>query len=390
MQKLVNWFNPKRKETMKNPTEEESSFTFKVDDVKPNRNFTKFKTSTPDTILVDRIGSEYFAIDDFSHKNDTSTKILSSKKNGLMAAAHFAYVNQCPLKISVSDFILMIGQGIAAHLEIHAEDVRPYFVNHEGKETITIVRSNFKPEGGNDWSTVFGEFAEGIKKKVKMDFYDLMVDDTSVATKISRIASEIAIIDTFKHYFEYQVTMGCAMTEVTLVGSKDDWEKLRSKVHKLKEFNVDDRLQLDWWLDRLVPLVDQAISRNIDRSFWSKIYQSHDKKEDFYYEPTPLINGWLNVFNPYTLQYSSEGFSKVRKTPGRSNFESIHSDNLLNGVCKAPVTMKHMVTGKTYPMTVYGGFLSAKVNDDGTIGTEYFYAATFNNTDIEGYDIHFE
>jgi len=50
-----------------------------------------------------------------------------------MSAAHFAYGNNHPLKISVSDFILMIGQGLAVHMEIHAEDVRPYFVNHEGK-----------------------------------------------------------------------------------------------------------------------------------------------------------------------------------------------------------------------------------------------------------------
>ncbi len=130
MQKLANLFIPKAepKETMKNPNEE-TSFTFKVDDVEPNRNLKGFKTSTPGTILFDRIGSENLDIDDFSHKRDTKTKLIVSDKNGLMAAAHFAYVSHYPLKISVSDFILMIGQGIAAHLEIHAEDVRPYFVN---------------------------------------------------------------------------------------------------------------------------------------------------------------------------------------------------------------------------------------------------------------------
>ncbi len=358
----------------------ENSFTFKVDDVEPIRNPSVYEYS-PKEILRQRIDQPNLKFDDFSHKNDTRTKLLTSGKNGLMAAAHFAYVNHCPLKISVSDFILMIGQGIAAHLEIHAEDVRPYFVNHEGKEKITISRPDFKVEGGNDWSDVFGEFAVGIKERVKMDFYDIMVDDTSVATKFSRISSEIAIMDTFKHYFEYEVEMGCAMTEVTLVGSKEDWEKLRTKVTKLKEFNTGDRLQLDWWLDRLVPIVDkivdQAVSRKVDRSFWSKIYQSQDK-EDFY-SPTPLINGWLNVFNPYVLKYQDGGELDYARSAARSTFENIHPDELMNGVCKAPVVMRHMITGEKYPMTVYGGFLGAKVNDDGTIGTEYFYAATFDN-----------
>jgi len=287
----------------------------------------------------------------------------------------------------------MIGQGLAAHMEIHAEDVRPYFVNHEGKEKIIITRGDFKIEGGNDWSTVFGEFALGVKERVKMDFYDLMVDDTSVATKLSRISSEIAIMDTFKHYFEYEMMIGCAMTEITLVGSKDDWEKLRSKVRKLKEFNTEDRLQLDWWLEKLVPLVDQivdqAVSRKIDREFWSKIYQSQDKKG--FYEPTPMVNGWLNIFNPYILKYNGQKDWNYTRAPARSTFESIHPDELMNGVSKAPVTMKHMITGKTYPMTVYGGFLGAKLNDDGTVGTECFYAATYDecleNRDIKGIKI---
>ncbi len=384
MQKLTNYFTS-------NPSiNKESSFTFKVDDVKPNKNIKAHNTYTPGGIVKQRVDKTNLKFDDFSHKKDIKTKIIMTNRNGLMSAAHFAYVNHFPLKISVSDFILMIGQGIAAHLDIHAEDVRPYFVNHEGKETITIVRSNFKPEGGNDWSPVFGEFAEGVQKRVKMDFYDIMIDDTSVATKLSRISTEIAIMDTFKHYFEYRVMCGCAMTEVTLVGSKDDWEKLRTKVRKLKEFNTDDKLQLDWWLDRLVPLVDQivdqAVSQNIDTSFWSKIYQSHDKKG--FYEPTPLINGWLNVFNPYLLKHQPGGRGK---TPVRSTFENIHPDELMNGVSKAPVIMQHAVTKKKYPMTVYGGFLGAKYNDDGTIGTEYFYAATFDdcpaNKNIQGIKI---
>ena len=386
MQNLANFNTSMETESSSN---EENSFTFQVDDVKPDKIGNHF-SSSPSTFLRQRIDKTNMKIDDFSHKQDVNTKILFSDINGLMGAAHFAYYNHYPLKISVSDFILMIAQGIAAHLDIHAEEVRPYFVNHEGKEKISIFRPDFRPQGGNDWSTVFGQFAEGVKERIKMDFYDIMVDDTSVATKLSKISSEIAIMDTFKHYFEYEVCCGCAMTEVTLVGSKDDWEKLRSKVHKLKEFNVDDRLQLDWWLDRLVPLVDQivdqAVSRKIDRSFWSKIYQSHEKKGRFYYEPTPKVNGWLNVFNPYLLKSG-----RAAKTLARSNFENIDPDEFMNGVSKAPVTLKDLSTQKKYPMTVYGGFLGIKVNEDGTIGTEYFYAATFDdcpqNRKIQGIKI---
>jgi len=259
-------------------------------------------------------------------------------------------------------------------MELHAEDVRPHFVNHEGKEAITIDRFEFSGEGGNDWSTVFGQFADKVKERVKLDFYDVMVDDTSVATKLSRISTEITIMDCFQRYFKFVLRGGCAITEVTLVGSKDDWEKLRIKVRKLKEMNTDDRLMLDWWLERLVPvvdqIVDQAVSRKVDKKFWSKMYQSWERKD--LYEPVPWINGWLNVFNPYLQQYGKNV---------RSTFEKVYPNQLISGVSRAPVLLQDLKTGKDHNMMVYGGFLGAKMNEDNSIGTEYFYAATFEQAE---------
>jgi len=351
---------------------EDTSFTFKVDDVEPNKDFpTKF---TQAKYQISRRIPYGAKMDDNSHKDDQTTRIIPhniDEMNGLMLATYYAYINHYPLKISVSDFILMIAQGLATHMEIHAEDVRPHFVNHEGQEAITIDRFEFSGEGGNDWSTVFGQFADKVKEKVKLDFYDVMVDDTSVATKLSRIATEITIMDCFQRYFKFVLRGGCAITEVSLVGSKDDWEKLRTKVRKLKEMNKDDRLMLDWWLDRLVPvvdqIVDQAVSRKVDRDFWSKMYQSWARKD--LYEPVPYINGWLNVFNPYIQNYGKNV---------RSTFEKVYPTQLISGVSKAPVLLQDLKTGKEHKMTVYGGFLGAKLNDDNTIGTEYFYAATFD------------
>ena len=153
------------------------------------------------------------------------------------------------------------------------------------------------PGQENDWSTVFGEFAEEIRKRVKLDFYDVMVDDTSVATKLSRIASEITIMDTFQKYFEYAVE-GCAMTKITLVGSSEDWEMLRNKVHKLDALNENNRLLLDWWLEHLVPtidkIVDQAVSRNIDVEFWKNIYTFNPHHSDC--NPEPTMSGWIKYF----------------------------------------------------------------------------------------------
>ena len=79
------------------------------------------------------------------------------------------------------------------------------------------------------------------------------------------------------------------------------------------------------------------------------------------------------------------------KTTTRNTFGKIEPKELMNGVCKAPVSLEDVITGKTHPMTVYGGFLGAKITADGTVGTEYFYAATFDdypeNKGIKGLNI---
>jgi len=115
------------------------------------------------------------SLEDFSHKNDKTTKFLYTELNGIVGTIHHAYMNHLPLQLSVSDFILLIGQGLAKHMQNHAEDVRPHFVDFQGKKKIEIWRGDLMPGKKNDWSTVFGEFAEEIRKRVKLDFYDVMV-----------------------------------------------------------------------------------------------------------------------------------------------------------------------------------------------------------------------
>lgn len=47
---------------------------------------------------------------------------------------------------------------------------------------------------------------------------------------------------------------GCGLPKVKLLGTLDDWVKLKEATLRLKEF------ELDWWIDRLVPVLDKLIS----------------------------------------------------------------------------------------------------------------------------------
>ena len=62
------------------------------------------------------------------------------------------------------------------------------------------------------------------------------------------------MMDTFQNYFEYVLVCGCGLPKVKLLGTLDDWVKLKEATLKLKEF------ELDWWIDKLVPILDRLIS----------------------------------------------------------------------------------------------------------------------------------
>jgi len=357
-----------------NPSD--SSFTFQVFDVEETTKRPTDFMSAKDVIL-ERVQPKA-KIEDFSHKKDPDTKFLSSDMNGFMSAIHWSYTQHYPLKLSVSDFILMIGQGLAKHMENHAEDLREQFVDHKGKELIEVKRADLIPgREDNDWSTVFGQFTDEIKKRVKTDLYDVIIDDTSVATKLSRISSEITIMDAFKQYFEYQVTFICGIPRITLVGSKDDWEKLRSKVAKLKELNKDNRLLLDWWLEKLAPvvdqIVDQATSQKVDKAFWQNIYKWQIPEKG--YDPQPFITGWINVFNPYLVQRNGKVF--------QSTFDKISPKVLISGFSRVPFVWA--IGEEKIPMNFFGGFLGAKMaKEDNTVEPVYFYAVTYDQEASKG------
>jgi len=294
-----------------------------------------------------------------------------------MGALHWSFIQHFPLKLSVSDFILMIGQGIAKHMEVHAEELRPIFVNHQGKEKIEIERNDLIMGAENDWSTIFGEFSAEIQKRVKTDLYDVMIDDTSVATKLTKISSEIAIMDAYKQYFEYHVMCICGIPKITLVGRPDDWEKLRTKVKNLNELNKDDRLKLNWWLEKLVPLVDkivdQAKSRNIDQAFWKNIYHFQETKS--FYVPSKKISGWIMTFNPYLQRMSPKNGDMMDYEYYRNEFtEDIHPEAIIHGISKVPFNWTCL--GKKEEMVFYGGCLGARQLENLQIEPVYFYAVT--------------
>jgi len=339
----------------------ESSVTFKVDKVELSNQ--KPYLQTIQKALMDQ-GINLDNCEDFSHKGRSEETIVNCNMSGLMAAIHTAYAEHYALKLSVSDFIILVGQGLSRHIEKHAEKLRYQFVNHEGKETIRIHRDGFVKGQDNDWSTIFGEFADEIKKRVKADVHGVIIDDTSVATPTTRIVSEITLMDAMKSYFDFRVMTMCGIPQITLEGTPEDWQKLKDKVSKLVEMNKYDSLELKWWLDKLVPVVDKickaGIDRKIDTGFWSEIYKYKGGSGG------PYITGWITTFFPYLVEGKVNSFSK----------ETITSFDFPKQISQVDFIWEYV--GSEIPMLISGGFVGAEFDKESfTVKPAHFWSVTY-------------
>ena len=76
----------------------------------------------------------------------------------------------------------------------------------------------------------------------------MMIADFSTTGPIEKTASEIALMHSVDKFFLYRVHSLCGIPSFTLEGSPEDWKKLRAKVEKMKDF------ELEWWTAKLLPV----------------------------------------------------------------------------------------------------------------------------------------
>jgi len=106
-------------------------------------------------------------------------------------------------------------------------------------------------------------------------------------------------MDSMKSYFDYIILMICGFPKISLKGKKEDWARLLEKVKNLEKMNTDNKLDLNWWLKELVPVVEKicetAVERKLDRAFWGNMY----KESERYGGST--VEGWITAFIPYVI-----------------------------------------------------------------------------------------
>ena len=235
-------------------------------------------------------------------------QVATFTANNLFAeAVHRAFYEHYPLVISPDVIWLTVLQGLANHVDQNAEALRSKFVEHEGKQEIVIDRPGFvKGSAHNDWEGVFPEFEAKIGAHVGAETVDALRSSFSTTGPAARVASVVALMDTVQHYFEYTMRCGCGFPTITLKGGADDWQAVRRKAEVLRRYD------LDWWLDALLPVLDQfvaAAAGTPDVDFWRSLCNFRGASGMI----SAPITGWLQVFFPYLNHAAAKGWGSFEE-----------------------------------------------------------------------------
>lgn len=275
------------------------------------------------------------------------TKIESCSNNLKGICKNISYhpfvnaVNDCydmhrPLVLSPDMFWLLITQGFAAHLELHAEDMREQFVDHEGQKEIVVRRDDFIKGIQNPWDNTFTEFSEYIKNDIGQENHENIVVGFSTTGEVEKAANEVVLMDAMKDYYRYTCVTRCGIPSVELEGEISDWVKLRDKAEDLGK-----AYKLQWWTDYVHPQLDRIVnnvSGKDDPGLWTNFF-----KTDFG-SGGPFINGWINVLFPYLSVYDRTQSKRVNiKNPHINNHEDsrLTSSNFSSGLSTVPFLWKY-------------------------------------------------
>ena len=270
----------------------------------------------------------------------------------LAGAIHRAFAEHRPLTLSPDMLWTAVVQGVARHVRGRAEEMRRLFVGHDGRKTLVLEAPALDPSAPEfpwadlvaGWSAEIVDEVGGAAEALRVDF--------STTGPAERTARDVAVMDAFEPYFTYETRCVCGIPSITLEGTPNDWNRLRSALDGLGAFDME------WWTARLREVADRfaaAARGEVDAAWWRDIY----KREKVYGGFT--FSGWSARLFPY-LGDRGDARNPVLADP--SGEAQIGSGSMPPGLSEVPVRVKK-VNDAIVHFDLLGGFLGVEPTDDG-------------------------
>ena len=278
--------------------------------------------------------------------------IFNHKKSSLIQGLVLAYKNHYPITITPDMIWILVLQGFSRFMEKYENLVRERFVNFQGKKDLKIERLDYSPATATKevWDGIIKEFVEKIGKHVGQECIDNLECNFSTTSQVAQVTSQVAIMSAMKQYFNYRVLMaGCGISSITLEGSVQDWEKIKSKLEFLST------KALKWWTKHLIPIIDNIIAT---KKYYNSKGKLNEELIEFWkgmirlkgrgdlYDPH-LINGWIVKFIPNLSNEKPEVYEEI--------YETQIPDQIIS--CPMELTWLSMMGKKVeYKCSLFSGF----------------------------------
>lgn len=243
----------------------------------------------------------------------------------------------------------------------HAEEVRDYFVSHKGKIELEVFgRGNIKTADFGDLAIqITDKIAENVKDPELRDWF---MPDFSTTVQSDRVVAAVQLMGTMQKYFNYKMTLLCGIPSVTLLGDRDDWQRILQRLEMLPRLGT----QPAQFSCLLKPILQHFVMSFDDPSnpavleFWGKIahYQMGSG--------SPSLSGWITAFsfwdnqgNP--LYHPAKSVCELDGT--LQNY--VDMDDISNGFVSVPVKVDD--NGIIYCTKMVAGSVGIRVTSSGDL-----------------------
>jgi hypothetical protein len=231
--------------------------------------------------------------------------VFAANLHPFVAAVQFAFDAHLPLSLSPDHVWIVLAQGFANHLQLHAEHLRERFVAHQGKLVLNVQRDDFVRGRPNPWPELIEQFTTEIRQHLGKRC-ELVIADFSTTGPLERTVSQMVLLDAMRGYFEYAFYTLCGIPRLTLTGTPADWRSIRTRAEVFAEF------ELGWWIDALRPILDgfvAAAEGQIDTAHWCSMYKRNNGSGG------PYIAGWLSLLFPYLCHHRRDSVPELIRNP---------------------------------------------------------------------------
>ncbi|CDO68660.1 hypothetical protein BN946_scf184790.g9 [Trametes cinnabarina] len=253
---------------------------------------------------------------------DEERPSLLPETNGFVRTVLEAYASHRHLVLRPDDVWMAILTQLSFYVNAHAEELREYFVAHEGKKELIVEAV------GNRYSVDFGYLSRRMTREIHENVVDsTLVDwilpDFSTTTTKDRTVSAVIMMSTLKEYFVYGFVLTCGIPTITLLGTQDDWQALLRRLDRLPMLGAEPAA----WAQMLRPILRRFVDvfdnpEQPDLGFWRSVVHKHSEGcgED-------VLSGWVTAF----CVWDHKGVWKAGKLPERPE---VHRDGKENAAGK--------------------------------------------------------